>query len=288
MMVKLCYNQPYPNSRKFINKQVVKRYPLFFFSMNKNKRVDKPPTSNVRMKKKREKQNKQDFWLNNKEFSIQENRRHTTKNSLQFGVEVDDKDTEGCYTSFRGDQLNPSCKYFSSRRSTSSSSTSQMGRSFNDVLTEKSDYNWFLNPRNLESWNENSNIQAFRRDRNGELLSIDDDIRDFKMAEVKAIQANAYSRSAKISPYEEKLFELRRNKLKLEEAFLLKTKCDQELERTRFPAPKWYELKTKQFTVEMTKHNNFMRNEADLDMDGLMKYRFGLFKKSKEYSQFST
>ena len=139
---------------------------------------------------------------------------------------------------------------------------------------------------NTNTNNNNKHIDYSRME-----YFIDNDIHNFKTAQVEAIQANAYSQSAMISPYEEKLFALRREKLKLEEAFLLKTKCEQELERTRFPRPKWYELKTKQFTVEMTKHNDFMRHSqssGEVDYKELMDYRVGLFEKSKEYSDFSS
>ena len=261
------------------------------------KRLNTPPTSrsvslkNNNNRKQRNINNK--YWLNT-ESSLDNQQQHQqqqrfTTNSLESCLLA-----ENCYTSsFNTNKLSKSHNnYDENLVEVSSSSENAMPRtSLVGKIFEREYHNydktWFLNPRNLKSWDERNISEASMRcgsDKRNEAYFIDDDIQDFKDAEVEAIQANAYSCSAKISPYEAKLFELRRDKLKLEEALLLKTKCEQELERTRFPTPKWYEMKTKQFTVEMVKHNNFMRNEDDIDLDKLMDYRVGLYEKSKEYS----
>jgi len=273
------------------------------------KRFNTPPTSNVNLKnndKRKQRNINNKDWLNTessldnqhqqqqyqRQLQHQQHQQRLTTNSLESCLLI-----ENCYTSsFNTNKLSDHNNYdngdehlagVSSSSENAMSRTSSGGRIFEREY-HNNDKTWFLNPRNLKLWDErNINSGASTRcgsDKRNEAYFIDDDIQDFKDAEVEVIQANAYSCSAKISPYEEKLFELRREKLKLEEALLLKTKCEQELERTRFPTPKWYEMKTKQFTVEMVKHNNFMRNEDDIDLDALMDYRVGLYEKSKEYS----
>ena len=142
--------------------------------------------------------------------------------------------------------------------------------------TRDEDNKWFLEPVNME---DNSSLCLEDCD------SIDNVNEPFEELYTKVERANAYCMSAKISPYEEELFRLRREKLKLEEAYLLKKKCEEELERTRLPNVKWYEMKTKQFNTEMMKHNALMRHEVDLTE--LTKYRVDLYNKSKEYERFS-
>ena len=78
------------------------------------------------------------------------------------------------------------------------------------------------------------------------------------------------------------LFRLRYEKLKLEEAYLLKLKCEKELERTRGPRPKWYELKTPEFTREMIKHNDVLCNSAH--WQELIEYRNNLMEASGSWS----
>ncbi len=63
-----------------------------------------------------------------------------------------------------------------------------------------------------------------------------------------------------MSPYHMELAKLRREKLKLEETYLLKLRCQAELEETRGPKPKWYELKTKHFNRELRKNNDIVDN----------------------------
>jgi len=139
----------------------------------------------------------------------------------------------------------------------------------------KDEDKWFLEPVNIE---DNSSVCLEDFDSTGNVSE------PFEELYTKVERANAYCMSAKISPYEEKLFRLRREKLKLEEAYLLKKKCEEELERTRLPNVKWYEMKTKQFNTEMMKHNSLMRNEVDLSE--LTQYRVDLYNKSKKYEQF--
>lgn len=76
----------------------------------------------------------------------------------------------------------------------------------------------------------------------------------------RKFEKEALERATSTSLYELELCRLRKEKLKLEESYLLKKKCELELERTRGPKPKWYELKTPQFTVEMERYNNIMSN----------------------------
>eukprot|EP00794_Sanderia_malayensis_P000110 gene110-721_t len=87
------------------------------------------------------------------------------------------------------------------------------------------------------------------------------------------------------SPYHFELAELRRNKLKLEEAYLLKLRCQAELEETRGPKPKWYELKTKHFNKELKKNNNIVENSND--WQDMFEYRNEVVKASGKWGNLS-
>nr|XP_032823977.1 uncharacterized protein LOC116950387 [Petromyzon marinus] len=65
------------------------------------------------------------------------------------------------------------------------------------------------------------------------------------------------------SPYGEALRRLRRQRLRVEEELLLELKRQLELERTRGPRPKWYEMRGPQFHYEARKNNNHLRSSAE-------------------------
>ncbi|XP_077168218.1 uncharacterized protein LOC143824641 isoform X2 [Paroedura picta] len=66
-----------------------------------------------------------------------------------------------------------------------------------------------------------------------------------------------------MSPYRNELAHLQLEGLRLEEAWLLELKRQQELERTRGPKPKWYEIKSSQFHYEARKNNQLLRSGPD-------------------------
>ncbi|XP_054857706.1 uncharacterized protein LOC129344829 [Eublepharis macularius] len=86
-----------------------------------------------------------------------------------------------------------------------------------------------------------------------------------------------------MSPYQKELARLRLERLRVEEAWLLELKRQQELERTRGPKPKWYEIKNSQFHYEARKNNELLRNSQDLQ--SVYKYRQELATASKEFQQ---
>ena len=93
------------------------------------------------------------------------------------------------------------------------------------------------------------------------------------------IYRNGIRKSLKLhSPFELQLAKLKHEKLKLEEAYILQKKCKAELEETRGPKPRWYEMKTSQFTTEHKKHNNLLVNSRDLN--SLVDYRNQLIEAS--------
>ena len=93
------------------------------------------------------------------------------------------------------------------------------------------------------------------------------------------IYRNEIRKSLKLhSPFELQLAKLKHEKLKLEEACILQKKCKAELEETRGPKPRWYEMKTCQFTTEHKKHNNLLANSKDLN--SLVDYRNQLIEAS--------
>ena len=77
-----------------------------------------------------------------------------------------------------------------------------------------------------------------------------------------------------IPPYEVELSCLGYEKLKIEETYLLKRKCNEELERTRGPVKKQNPLKTKKCTTEMEKNTNCL--EGKRSRDELLDYRNSL------------
>ncbi|KAM8927638.1 uncharacterized protein RCH25_007875 [Pelodytes ibericus] len=65
------------------------------------------------------------------------------------------------------------------------------------------------------------------------------------------------------SPYQKELTKLRLERLRVEEELLLEIKRQQELERTRGPKPKWYEMKNSQFHYEARKNNELLKSNND-------------------------
>ena len=93
-------------------------------------------------------------------------------------------------------------------------------------------------------------------------------INDFDMQIFQETDVNLYKSQLRHeenpqSPYQLALSRLKREKLKLEEAYLLKLKCQAELEDMRGPKPKWYEMKTKGFNRELRKNNNLLEGSGD-------------------------
>ncbi|CAM4576508.1 uncharacterized protein [Lepidochelys kempii] len=86
-----------------------------------------------------------------------------------------------------------------------------------------------------------------------------------------------------MSPYQKELARLRLERLRVEEEWLLELKRQQELERTRGPKPKWYEMKNSQFHYEAHKSNELLRNSQDLQ--SVYNYRQELAAMSKEFQQ---
>ncbi|XP_062821849.1 uncharacterized protein LOC134294490 [Anolis carolinensis] len=83
------------------------------------------------------------------------------------------------------------------------------------------------------------------------------------------------------SPYRQELARLRLERLGVEEAWLLELKRQQELERTRGPKPKWYEMRNSQFHYEARKNNELLRNSQEVP--SVSKYRQDLVTASKEF-----
>nr|XP_028596702.1 uncharacterized protein LOC114602531 isoform X1 [Podarcis muralis] len=86
-----------------------------------------------------------------------------------------------------------------------------------------------------------------------------------------------------MSPYQQELARLRLESLRMEEAWLLEQKRQQELERTRGPKPKWYEMRNSQFHYEARKNNELLRNSQDVQ--SVYDYRHELATASKEFRQ---
>ncbi|XP_059494084.1 uncharacterized protein LOC125466743 isoform X2 [Stegostoma tigrinum] len=59
-------------------------------------------------------------------------------------------------------------------------------------------------------------------------------------------------------PYQQELSQLRLERLRVEEEFLLELKRQQEVERIRGPQPKWYEMKGSRFHYEAHKNNELL------------------------------
>ena len=102
----------------------------------------------------------------------------------------------------------------------------------------------------------------------------------------KEIYRNEIRKSLKLhSPFELQLAKLKQEKLKLEEAYLLQQKCKAELEETRGPIPRWYEMKTSQFTTEHRKHNNLLAIPGH--WEPLIDYRNSLIQASGRWKDLS-
>ncbi|KAG8434360.1 hypothetical protein GDO86_012658 [Hymenochirus boettgeri] len=85
------------------------------------------------------------------------------------------------------------------------------------------------------------------------------------------------------SAYQQELARLRLEKLKVEEEFLIEIKRQQELERTRGPKPKWYEMKNSQFHYEAHKNNELLRNNKEHQT--IFDYRQELSTASQKFQQ---
>ena len=66
-----------------------------------------------------------------------------------------------------------------------------------------------------------------------------------------------------ISPYTQRIVELRLEGLKLEESQILESKRQQELEFWSGPTPGWHSLKTSQFHTEARRNNDILRRGLD-------------------------
>ncbi|XP_063799087.1 uncharacterized protein LOC134966345 isoform X2 [Pseudophryne corroboree] len=85
------------------------------------------------------------------------------------------------------------------------------------------------------------------------------------------------------SPYQQELTRLRLERLRVEEELLLEIKRRQELERTRGPKPKWYEMKSSQFHYEARKNNELLKNTKDYQ--SIYNYRHDLSNASKDFQE---
>ncbi|XP_060615096.2 uncharacterized protein [Anolis sagrei] len=84
-----------------------------------------------------------------------------------------------------------------------------------------------------------------------------------------------------MSPYQQELARLRLERLRVEEAWLLELRRRQELERTRGPKPKWYEMRNSQFHYKARKNNELLRTSQEVP--SVSKYRQDLMTASKEF-----
>ncbi len=114
----------------------------------------------------------------------------------------------------------------------------------------------------------------------------DFDMEIFQRADMTLYKAQFENSICFQSPYHFELAKLRHNKLKLEEAYLLKLRCEAELEETRGPKPKWYELKTKHFNKELKKNNNVIDNSHNFQ--DVFEYRNELAKASGRWGTLSS
>ncbi|XP_058016991.1 uncharacterized protein LOC131186979 isoform X1 [Ahaetulla prasina] len=89
-----------------------------------------------------------------------------------------------------------------------------------------------------------------------------------------------------MSPYQRELARLRLERLRVEEGWLLELKRQQELERTRGPRPKWYEMRDSQFHYEAHKNNKLLRSSPEIQ--SVFDYREALSRASKEFQQKPT
>ncbi|XP_072281582.1 uncharacterized protein [Pyxicephalus adspersus] len=85
------------------------------------------------------------------------------------------------------------------------------------------------------------------------------------------------------SPYQQELTRLRLERLRVEEELLLELKRQQELERTRGPKPKWYEMKGSQFHYEARKNNELLKSSKDYQ--SIYNYRQDLSAASRDFQE---
>lgn len=85
------------------------------------------------------------------------------------------------------------------------------------------------------------------------------------------------------SPYQQELTRLRLERLRVEEELLLELKRQQELERTRGPKPKWYEMKGSQFHYEARKNNELLKSSKDYQ--SIFNYREDLSAASRDFQE---
>ncbi|KAM5141070.1 uncharacterized protein ACMZJ9_014839 isoform 1-T1 [Mantella aurantiaca] len=85
------------------------------------------------------------------------------------------------------------------------------------------------------------------------------------------------------SPYQQELTRLRLERLRVEEELLLELKRQQELERTRGPKPKWYEMKGSQFHYEARKNNELLKSSKDYQ--SIYNYRQDLSSASRDFQE---
>ncbi|KAM4703667.1 uncharacterized protein WCC33_012183 [Rhinophrynus dorsalis] len=85
------------------------------------------------------------------------------------------------------------------------------------------------------------------------------------------------------SPYQQELARLRLDRLRVEEELLLELKRQQELERTRGPRPKWYEMKNSQFHYEARKNNELLKGSKDYQ--SIYDYRRELASASRDFQE---
>ncbi|XP_068096689.1 uncharacterized protein [Hyperolius riggenbachi] len=84
------------------------------------------------------------------------------------------------------------------------------------------------------------------------------------------------------SPYQQELTRLRLERLRVEEELLMEIKRQQELERTRGPKPKWYEMKNPQFHYEARKNNELLKSSSK-DYQSIYNYRQDLSAASRDF-----
>ena len=165
----------------------------------------------------------------------------------------------------------------------------------NSFIRSPRDTKWYLDPihRQKTVFNNEFSLRRSYIDDLGanrhhlsrsEALVDNDESLDMLLDKSSSFERTSLERLTKASPYELELCALRKEKLRLEESMLLKQKCEIELERTRSPKPKWYELKTPEFTVEMEKHNNVVNNSKY--WNELHDYRSHLHEMSNELSSY--
>nr|XP_020831899.1 uncharacterized protein LOC110200816 isoform X2 [Phascolarctos cinereus] len=87
------------------------------------------------------------------------------------------------------------------------------------------------------------------------------------------------------APIQKALRRLRLQCLRAEEEWVLELTRQQELERTRGPKFKWYEMKSSQFHYEAHKHNERLRNSHKSPL--LCDYRQELASEAKEFDKRS-